>query len=106
MEHFEQYGEPESEDDDDDVIQFDDVDWDEDKNLYNQGKHGVSFEEAATCFFDLERRLLDSPNSKGGEPRMLLYGTSDAGRPLVVVFVVRLTDDMTIARIISARRLS
>ena len=45
-------------------------------------------------------------NSKGGEPRMLLYGTSDAGRPLVVVFVVRLTDDMTIARIISARRLS
>lgn len=73
MEHFEQYGEPESKEEDD-LLQFDDVDWDEEKNSQNQEKHSVSFEEAATCFFDVERRFLDSPNSKGGEARMLLYG--------------------------------
>lgn len=105
MERFEQYGDPNPDDEDGNALRIDDVDWDDNKEEdSNQEKHGISFEEAATCFRDPERRVFDSPTSKGGESRLLLYGTSAAGRPLVVVFTLRRTNRGTIARIISARR--
>jgi uncharacterized protein len=35
--------------------------WDERKVAANQKKHGVSFEEARTVFFDERARLVDDP---------------------------------------------
>jgi uncharacterized protein len=36
-----------------------DFEWDEDKNIANALKHGVSFEEAATAFADPRHLILD-----------------------------------------------
>lgn len=73
--------------------------WDPRKAAENRSKHGVTFEEAATCFVDelaLELADRDHPD------RMLLIGVSDAARLLLVVHAVLEADD--IIRIISARR--
>jgi len=35
-------------------------------------KHGVSFEEASSCFFDPENRYFVSPTRKGGEARIVV----------------------------------
>jgi uncharacterized DUF497 family protein len=39
--------------------------WDEKKSTLNQKKHGVSFEEATTVFFDDFGRLIPDPDSQG-----------------------------------------
>ncbi len=36
-------------------------DWDENKNRINQEKHGITFEEASTVFFDERAILFDDP---------------------------------------------
>ena len=35
--------------------------WDENKNIINQEKHKVSFDEARTVFYDEEARVIDDP---------------------------------------------
>ena len=40
--------------------------WDEAKNLSNQKKHGVSFEEAETVFYDDDSVLFDDPDHSVG----------------------------------------
>ena len=35
--------------------------WDEHKNLTNQIKHKISFEEAKTVFYDAEAIIIDDP---------------------------------------------
>lgn len=35
--------------------------WDENKNAVNKKKHGISFEEAKTVFYDEEALLIDDP---------------------------------------------
>ncbi len=77
--------------------------WDEIKNQSNSDKHGVDFEEAATCFAP-ERDKQFVVSQLKGEPRWVLQGTSDLGRPLSVVFLVEHLEEGTVARIISARR--
>jgi uncharacterized DUF497 family protein len=37
--------------------------WDENKALTNQQKHGISFEEAKTVFYDNYARLIADPDS-------------------------------------------
>jgi len=39
--------------------------WDEAKSRANKRKHGVSFEEAQTVFFDENARLIDDPDHIG-----------------------------------------
>ena len=39
-------------------IQFE---WDENKNRINQHKHGISFLEAKTVFYDEEALVIDDP---------------------------------------------
>ena len=39
-------------------------DWDENKNAINIVKHGISFEEASTVFFDERALLFDDPDHK------------------------------------------
>jgi len=41
--------------------------WDDRKASINLKKHGVSFEEARTAFFDERARLIDDPDHSGDE---------------------------------------
>ena len=74
-------------------------DWDDNKNVLNQKKHGVSFDEAKTVFADELGRLIPDPDHSDGEERFILMGISAYSRLLVVCHCER--DEDTI-RIISA----
>ena len=50
--------------------------WDENKNVSNQKKHGISFEEAKTVFTDELARLIPAPDNSEGEERFILMGIS------------------------------
>ena len=77
--------------------------WDEDKAAKNLRKHGVTFQEASTVFYD--RLAQVSPDEMHSE-RMTLIGMSQHERLLFTVYVEKeeLDDGETIYRIISARR--
>jgi len=77
-------------------------DWDKAKNTANRRKHGVSFEEAETAFFDEEAIVYDDPDHSGDEERFLLLGLSNALKVLVVVRCLRGGGD--VIRLISARK--
>ena len=74
--------------------------WGERKNAANRRKHGVSFEEAQTVFYDDRALLIDDPDEH--EERFVLLGLSAMLRTLVVCHCYR-ADDQVI-RIISARK--
>ncbi len=76
--------------------------WDENKNRINQRKHGISFEEAATVFYDEYAILFDDPEHSAEEDRFLIIGTTAKERICIVSHCYR-DDDGTI-RIISARK--
>ena len=74
--------------------------WDERKNQANQKEHGVSFEEAATVFYDpLEITVDDSAHSYS-EHRFWTIGQSSTGRLIVLSY----TERSRTIRIISARK--
>jgi uncharacterized DUF497 family protein len=75
--------------------------WDPRKNAANQRKHGVSFEEAQTVFYD-ERALLREDPDEEEEDRFVLLGLSATLRTLVVCHCYR--ESESVIRIISARR--
>ena len=75
--------------------------WDDRKDTGNQQKHGVSFEEAQTVFFDEHALLISDPDHSGPEERFVLLGLSGALRALVVCHCYR---QGTTIRIISARK--
>ncbi len=75
--------------------------WDKSKNISNQRKHGVSFEEAQSCFFDPFHLLIDNPTHSDHEERMILIGVSVDTRLLVVVHAEKTENEI---RIISARK--
>ncbi len=76
--------------------------WDDTKNKTNSVKHGVSFEEAETVFFDEKAIEFDDPDHSIDEERFLLLGFSQALNILVVCHCYR--DEESIIRIISARK--
>lgn len=79
--------------------------WDENKNIANQKKHGISFEEAKTVFYDENARLIADPDhSSDQEDRFILLGLSSSLRMLVVIHAY--WEDDKIIRIISARKAS
>lgn len=79
------------------TVVFGDFEWDEEKATENLRKHGVTFEEAATVFLDLDYLLVADPT----EPdRFVALGFSALARLLVVVHCERGER----VRIISARR--
>lgn len=73
--------------------------WDPDKADENEGKHGVSFPEAATIFGDPLSVTMADPDHSVGEARFLTIGMSHQQRLLVVAHADR--DDAI--RLISAR---
>ena len=75
--------------------------WDENKNISNQKKHGVSFEEAKTIFIDELARLIPDPDSSEDEERFILMGVSSQSRLLTVCHCER---GLVTIRIISARK--
>jgi uncharacterized DUF497 family protein len=76
--------------------------WDEDKNKTNQKKHGISFDEAKTVFFDENAVEFQDPDHSKEEDRFILLGFSFKLRMLVVCYCYREND--TVIRIISARK--
>ena len=77
-------------------------DWDENKNQANIKKHNVSFEEAATVFYDDNALLISDPDHSDKEDRFILLGISQKTRMLVVCHCYRENDQ--IIRIFSARK--
>ncbi len=76
--------------------------WDDRKNAQNRRKHGVSFEEAQTVFFDGQALLIADPDHSKQEERFILLGLSSALRTLVVCHCYRREGE--VVRLISARR--
>ncbi len=76
--------------------------WDSLKAETNLKKHGVSFEEASTVFYDTTALEMSDERHSRDETRWILLGSSFANRLLVVIFTLR---DGKI-RIISARSAS
>ena len=76
--------------------------WDEQKATANLKKHGVSFEEAKSAFYDDWAKLIDDPDHSEDETRFILLGLSAALRVLVVCHCYRRDDE--VIRIISARK--
>lgn len=81
------------------MIQFD---WDKNKNIINQKKHGISFEEASSVFYDERAILFDDPEHSIQEERFLLLGISNNSRVCIVCHCYR--ESESIIRIISARK--
>ena len=76
--------------------------WDSAKAISNKKKHGVSFEEAKSVFYDeFAVQFFDEANSVS-EDRFLMLGFSDEARLLVVCHCER--DKGAVIRIISARK--
>ncbi|MFH1115206.1 MAG: BrnT family toxin [Pseudomonadota bacterium] len=73
--------------------------WDPQKANRNNKKHGVSFEEAVTVFYDPLSASFDDPDHSVGEQRCVTIGHSAGDRLLVVSH----SDRGEVLRVISAR---
>ena len=78
------------------------ITWEESKTRLNKKKHGVSFEEAKTVFYDEHGRLIHDPDHSRDEDRYILIGMSIRMRLLVVCHCYR--EEFHTIRIISARK--
>ncbi len=76
--------------------------WDDKKNASNVRKHGVSFEEAKTVFFDENAIEFDDPDHSFQEERFILLGISQSLNVSVVCHCYRTVESKI--RIISARK--
>ena len=76
--------------------------WDELKNRENQRKHGVSFEEAQSVFYDQQAVEFYDDAHGDTEDRFLLLGVSGRLRVLMVCHCLRQAG--SVIRIISARK--
>ena len=76
--------------------------WDPVKAKSNKQKHGISFEEAQSVFYDENARFIADPENHGNEQRFLLLGMSSNPRILVVCHCYREAESEI--RLISARR--
>ena len=76
--------------------------WDENKNRSNIKKHGISFEEAKTVFYDENARLISDPDHSDQEDRFIILGMSLNLKILLVIHTYKEKDE--IIRIISARK--
>jgi hypothetical protein len=73
--------------------------WDPGKARRNLRKHGVSFDEAVTAFYDPLSATFNDPDHSVGEERYITVGFSSQNRLLIVAH----TERGEVVRIISAR---
>ena len=76
--------------------------WDPAKAAANERKHGVTFEEARSTFFDERAKLIDDPDHSDDEERFILLGLSSSLRLLLVCHCYR--SEGNVIRVISARK--
>ena len=76
--------------------------WDQKKGKANAKKHGVSFEDAQTTFYDEQAIVFDDPDHSDEEDRFILLGTNHKLNTLVVCHCYR--EKESTIRIISARK--
>ena len=76
--------------------------WDNKKEKINKRKHGISFEEARTAFYDENAILYFDPDHSDEEDRFILLGISFKLKMLVVCHCFREND--SVIRIVSARK--
>ncbi len=76
--------------------------WDRRKSSANLRKHGISFEEARTAFFDEFATVYHDPDHPDEEDRFLLLGNSYKLNTVVVCHCIRETESRI--RIVSARK--
>ena len=76
------------------------VEWRREKAVANEKKHGVSFEEAATVFYDPLAATFDDPDHSRGEQRFITIGYSSGGRLLAACH----TERRGVIRLITARK--
>jgi uncharacterized DUF497 family protein len=78
--------------------------WDRRKAETNLQKHGVSFDEAKSVFYDEDARVITDPDHSETEDRFIIIGRSRILRVLVIAHCYR--HDDSIIRLISARKAS
>ena len=76
--------------------------WDASKASLNKKKHGISFDEAKTVFFDENAIVIHDPEHSDDEERFVILGISAIARLLVVCHCFRKKG--SVIRIISARK--
>jgi len=76
--------------------------WDNKKDRANIKKHGISFEEAQTTFYDENATVYYDPDHSEEDDRFILLGMSSRLHILVVCHCYR--ESESIIRIISARK--
>ncbi len=76
--------------------------WDEKKNALNKKKHGISFEEAKSVFFDENAIEFYDDQHSTEEDRFLMLGFSSHLRLLIVCHCFRKSDSTI--RLFSARK--
>lgn len=76
--------------------------WDKLKESANIKKHGISFEEARTSFYDENAVQFFDPDHTDKEDRFILLGVSHKLNTLIVCHCFR--EEETTVRIISARK--
>ena len=76
--------------------------WNAEKDFSNRKKHGVSFYEAKSVFYDDFAQLIHDPDHSCDESRFVLLGYSFQLRLLLVCHCYQ--EDEDLIRIISARK--
>ena len=76
--------------------------WDPKKAQSNAAKHGITFEEAKSVFYDETALIIPDPDHSIAEERFVIMGMSSSLRVLVVVHCLRKNNQ--VIRIISARK--
>ncbi len=76
--------------------------WDTKKDKSNVRKHGITFDEARTVFYDENAIQFFDPEHSDEEDRFILLGSSFNLKTLVVCHCFR--ENETLVRIISARK--
>lgn len=76
--------------------------WDDEKEKINIRKHGISFDEARTVFFDEKAVQFFDPDHSEDEDRFILLGISFKLRTLVICHCFR--ESETVVRLFSARK--
>ena len=76
--------------------------WDNNKNEINIKKHGVSFKEASSVFYDDDAIMFEDPDHSVDEERFIIIGMSRNTGILTVCHCYR--EDDEVDRIISARK--
>lgn len=76
--------------------------WDSVKAATNAAKHGITFLEAQTVFYDDDALVIPDPDHSQDEDRFIIMGQSEQSQMLVVVHCFRQAGSSI--RIISARR--